>query len=268
MNQSLQNLPDDVLINEILPTISLSELSALCRGDARIRSLCNNERLWLNRIRREYPEEVKNMASGQTGKEYYRYLRRTVSIPVLVEDDYEGNVRVDPKNLMPTINELMKKLNVRPDEILSFIFLKGTIPLAVYNHPIGDLVINERRIGTMPDRLYVREEELSLGQASLPSNIYPWIYSIGRTLWIGDDLKFCEKFTRYEILDHLKQLKVPIEENVPTDDILSQFPERHRAMLSKEPIEKLQYYARWKRYTIAQICQILYDYLEKTGRVF
>lgn len=47
-----------------------------------------------------------------------------------------GNVRINPNNLMLTVNELITQ---GPGEVRSFLFLDGRFPIMLYNLPGGDL---------------------------------------------------------------------------------------------------------------------------------
>lgn len=273
MTDSLETLPDDILINEILPTMKLQQLGALCQGDARIRSLCNNDQMWQKRVRIEYEDAVQDKPIGRTWRNYYRALLKTVSIPVVYEDDYIGHVRVDPQNVLPTVNKLIQKLNIKYNEILSFVFLKRLVPLSIYYYPEGEFkktnYVMLANVGNVPDRLYIKEGKIFIGGIT-ETDIFPYIcIRPDQALVIGaNPPKQCQATNRYTLLGAMYELKIPIISESGEGNLLSQFPERFRQLLSKEPIEKLRYYLGWKRYTITQICVILRSFLEKTGRVF
>ena len=89
------------------------------------------------------------------------------------------------------------------------------------------------------------------------------------TLVIGNNPpKTCQGYDRYTLLDAMYQIEIKSPIEVSEEDLLSLFPERVRATLSKESKEKLRYYASWRKYTITQLCEVLTKYLEKTGRLF
>ena len=278
MNSGIEGLPDDVLINEFLPTLDLKQLGSLCQSDLRIRSLCNNDLMWKNRVRREYRDAMQEKWIEKNWRDYYRYLLNTVSIPTLVEDEYIGNVRIDPKNLMPTVNRLIQRLEFRPDETISFIFLKGSFPISIYYYPEGDLIkadaTTSRNISNIPDRLYIREGKITIGNIYTNPDryLYPYIYIQSHpkgTLVIGNNPpKTCQGYDRYTLLDAMYQLEIKSPTEVSEANLLSLFPGRVQGMLAKESEEKLRYYAGWRKYTITQLCEILTKYLEKTGRLF
>lgn len=54
----LFQLPDEVLIDEVLPRIPVPQLATLCQTNSRIRHLCNQPGIWHERIRFEFPELV------------------------------------------------------------------------------------------------------------------------------------------------------------------------------------------------------------------
>lgn len=68
----LLNLPDDIIINDILPTLSLDQIRHLCTLNSRFAGLCQNELLWRRLYRRDFPNE-REIASLPP-KRNYRFL--------------------------------------------------------------------------------------------------------------------------------------------------------------------------------------------------
>ena len=50
-----EHLPDDVLIDEILPRLPIPQLGLLCQTNSRIRELCNQPTIWYQRLNNEIP---------------------------------------------------------------------------------------------------------------------------------------------------------------------------------------------------------------------
>ena len=261
MYNSIESYPDDLLINEILPKIERKQLGKLCVGNRKIALLCQNEAVWRNRVQLEYADAINNKPDQITWYQYYRYLLNTIRIPILVDHTYIGSLRIDLNDLGSTIEYLLEILKVKHDEIISFIFLNNINPVAVYNYPEDKWEYNNT--GQNPDRLYIKKEQVT----KKDEPIYPFIYMLrDLKMKIGTQVTQCQITDRFLILSIFYRLGVPTRDIPTTGDTLSQFPKEMQAKLAKEPEEKLRYYATWNRYTSLQLCEILYDYLKKTGR--
>ena len=259
-NDSLSILPDEILINEILPKLAIKDLSAACSGNSRFRRLCNNEQLWQNKVRLEYSDVNNKKPKNMMWRDFYSYLTDTRSIPVLVEDDYIGNARIDPNNLRPTVNNILKHLNAKKDEPLSFIFLWNRYPVTIYYHPRGEFVPS-RMYGKdeVPDRLYIVGKRVFYNQ--IEAEAYPYIYAIPKLhtngmihhVMVGDkEIVLSGERNKKKIIGILSTLKVPLSYTTLSSEI-------NRTAGPKE---------EWNRYSINELYQILQRYLEKTGRWF
>lgn len=103
------NLPDDVLINEILPNISLNDLAKLCQSDVRLRNLCQSESLWQNKMKLDFPNVSK--PTPLTFKQFYMFLIQADRVPVYRHGDIVMNTLVTVNNRDYAINDIKNKLN-------------------------------------------------------------------------------------------------------------------------------------------------------------
>lgn len=52
----LTSLPEDIILNQIIPNIPINRLKELCSSNSYFARLCQNENIWRSRIYLEYPE--------------------------------------------------------------------------------------------------------------------------------------------------------------------------------------------------------------------
>ena len=67
----MQSLADDILLEDILPSLPLNDLSHFCSSFKRIYTLCQEDIIWLRRLQIHYPELVNEKPEGMTWKDYY-----------------------------------------------------------------------------------------------------------------------------------------------------------------------------------------------------
>lgn len=83
-------LPDVILLEEILPKLSLEHLNKLCSTNVRLRNICLNDRLWQIKTQKEYPSPVIKKLPNGTWKEYYTYLStliRKISVTYYIKSN-------------------------------------------------------------------------------------------------------------------------------------------------------------------------------------
>ncbi|SNW62101.1 F-box domain-containing protein [Orpheovirus IHUMI-LCC2] len=90
----INSLPNELLIDQILPYIHLDNLSSLCSSSQRLQSLCQDERLWLNRINIEYPDQLIKKRKNEGFKSLYLRLVKDDTVPVYENGDIIGYVQL------------------------------------------------------------------------------------------------------------------------------------------------------------------------------
>ena len=70
---SLLDLPDDIIINDILPNLTLDQMRHICAINPRMNELCKNEMLWRRLYHRDFPKE--RQISSLSPRRNYRFLR-------------------------------------------------------------------------------------------------------------------------------------------------------------------------------------------------
>ena len=139
--KGFKHIPTEILINDILPRLSLTELINLCLTDKRIAKICENDQVWNNKILLEYPHIRLNMKPiGMSSKDFYYRLRnpRGVNKLLYTYDDYGyPNSKLYPDHTLtfyPNMTSLATIYNFlfinTPDSqtvILSFVYSDPTL---------------------------------------------------------------------------------------------------------------------------------------------
>ncbi len=119
-------VPDEVLLFELLPRVPLKELAKLCQSDQRLRNLCQSEQLWENRVKYEFPIAyyTKTAYPGFSWKQLYFYLSESKLVPIYFNGDIIDHLRVYYNTMYNTLKEGSK-------------FKQGTLILInEFGHPI------------------------------------------------------------------------------------------------------------------------------------
>lgn len=86
MDEYFFSLPDDVLVNQIFPSLPLTEVARLCSTHTRFARLCAGEELWRIRAFYEFPSEARLKPVDLSWRNYYRFLRER-RIPLYYQGD-------------------------------------------------------------------------------------------------------------------------------------------------------------------------------------
>ena len=86
------SLPDDILISDIIPHLSLYDLLQLCQTHPRFAKLCRGDLIWRIRSQKEYPEIPK--PDKISWRDFYMYLiTNTKYVPVIYKNIHIGKDR-------------------------------------------------------------------------------------------------------------------------------------------------------------------------------
>ena len=112
----LENQPDDILINEVLPELSLRELKELCTSSIRFKKLCEYDELWRRKVLIEFPRSYISKPADLNWFEYYReklreklYYLRSQGFKKFTNEN-RLNVRRSFNTEKVPASELMKRL--------------------------------------------------------------------------------------------------------------------------------------------------------------
>ena len=138
----MQSLADDILLEDILPSLPLNDLSHFCSSFKRIYTLCQEDIIWLRRLQIHYPELVNEKPEGMTWKDYYFKISPYKKIPIWMNGkiiDYErfntGNEIPLPKLVDKYVpkegNLLILYTNDALTPIYSAIYLNGNLDIKI-----------------------------------------------------------------------------------------------------------------------------------------
>ncbi len=96
-------LPDQVLINVVLPKFSANVLENLCYSNVKFNTICHNDQLWQIKSMNELPSFVNLKPIDMTWKDYYLSFLR----PVYYHGDVISYVLYTPDNISQTIESIV-----------------------------------------------------------------------------------------------------------------------------------------------------------------
>lgn len=129
--KQLDELPDDTLINHVLPSIPIEQIFSLCQVNRRWAALCRDERVWIIRLQREFPNSVKPLEV--TWRELYLYLRqggKVKIVPVYMNGDAVGFV--------PMVGRILPSQSLKRllgDVKVTLVFIDPNLNYNWYDYP-------------------------------------------------------------------------------------------------------------------------------------
>ena len=135
----LLSLPDDIVVNEVLATLPLSEVYRLCQVHPRFANLCAGERLWNVRTFREYPSMVRLKPTYISWRDYYIFLLRARRIPLYQNGDIVTLIPFDPNHLNLVVNMVIPHINVPAPLYIVFINAQREPVFVVHYPSMGSL---------------------------------------------------------------------------------------------------------------------------------
>ena len=100
---------EDILINEVLSRMSLSDILRTCQVDRRLANLCQRDDLWHLLTQRDFPEEVP-LNPGLPWREYYMTVYRSPLVPVYYFSRMLSAERLTPYNLTRIIGSVQDQI--------------------------------------------------------------------------------------------------------------------------------------------------------------
>ena len=82
MDFSLENIPDNILVETILPRMPINNLLKLCQTNKHIYELCSSPELWQEKIIYDYKSYYNKKPENMTWQDYYIYLSIERQIPI------------------------------------------------------------------------------------------------------------------------------------------------------------------------------------------
>jgi hypothetical protein len=104
---NLLSLPDETLINVIFPRLPLDIMGKLCTINTKFNNICQDEKIWINRINNEFPGYQK--PSTSTWGDFYMSLTYKI-VPIIYNGDYIGNIWINSSDDLDTIKNNIKPL--------------------------------------------------------------------------------------------------------------------------------------------------------------
>lgn len=115
MHVSGKQIPTDVLLYDILPSLSYSDLISLCQSNRDINQLCQNEKLWEMKLRQDFPDAPMK-PNNVTVKKYYQLLTCALIIPI--EFAKEKEQKIGHIFIIPTITTFRSVLSQIDDLLI------------------------------------------------------------------------------------------------------------------------------------------------------
>jgi hypothetical protein len=104
----LLSLPPEILVNEILPKLPVTELEKLCNTNKELTNICKDENLWKNKLYQDYPEFISRKPPEITFLDYYKILYTSRRIPIYYHGDIIGYIPFYLNNLEYSVNEIKR----------------------------------------------------------------------------------------------------------------------------------------------------------------
>lgn len=134
---NLDLLPDDVILDNIIPQLSLYNLLTLCRSNTRLSQLCSDEGIWRRRVFTEYPQNTRK-PDEYNWRQWYITLA-SKQIPITFEGNVVGTTVLDlsKPNILGLEWVWSDIQNLLPEDNYTLFFLSGTKPIVVINYNKG-----------------------------------------------------------------------------------------------------------------------------------
>jgi hypothetical protein len=134
-----ESLPDDLLLEEILPSLPLDDLMSLCSTSRRLHALCQTDAMWARRLRLEYPERVAEKPANLTWQDYYFQVAPYGDIPIWMHQRIIDRDRFHPTNPLPS-SYLQRRYISHYPNLLILYTTKGLAPIYSLIYMNGRLV--------------------------------------------------------------------------------------------------------------------------------
>jgi len=189
MNFSLKNIPDNILVETILPRMPINNLLRLCQTNKHIYALCSSPELWQEKIIYDYKSYYNKKPENMTWQDYYIYLSIERQIPIF----YHGDIIDYLKFTIPTFMEVFLSQ-------LKQILMKTNNKLVFFRETLYFVLLNQY---FKPIYIGVRDEEskalnnIPTPYTGIPSRLY--------IFYIGNPAK-SEMLSLDFVMKHLKDV--------------------------------------------------------------
>jgi hypothetical protein len=134
-----ESLPDDLLLEEILPSLPLDDLMRLCSTSRRLHDLCQTDAMWARRLLQEYPSTVANKPANLTWQDYYFQVAPYGDIPIWMDRRIIDRDRFHPTNPLPSPYLQRRYISHYPNLLILYT-TKGLAPIYSLIYMNGQLV--------------------------------------------------------------------------------------------------------------------------------
>lgn len=133
----MEDLPDDVLVNEILPRLSSYRLAQVCSVSPRLAALCSGEDLWRVKSFLDFPSDAPLRSMNTSWRDYYRFLS-SLRIPLHYRGEIIAFIPWDRTQLELMRDIVAKHLPV--DELNVVLVDSQRRPVLAWRHLNGPIV--------------------------------------------------------------------------------------------------------------------------------
>lgn len=291
-------LPKDLFLNNLLPYLSVRELSKLCQSDKEISELCNDEQYWRNRITKlTEDDQISNLKPrNMIWAEYYYKLSKII---IIVKDRDIETVWIirDEQHLRELIDYIGDKYDLKNDRY-TFIFSDkylNTIRRIFYPSLIENYRKNNSEISDIDRVIVIPENTLAYRRHDWINVPYILVYRHGQPGFQLDITKtkifgilqvaynpamrmydpgaiiLCAQAGRPLLTDISKTYNIIPFKNVANDlsnqEIINSLSPQYRVFknLSKLTRDDLEYAYQLRNIPYAQLCKIIEKYMYDQG---
>lgn len=138
-----ESIPDDILLEEILPSLPVDDLSRLCSTSRRLHDLCQVDAMWARRVRLNYPDYVAKKPANVTWQDYYFQAPQYRDIPIWMNRQIVDTEWFHPSNPIPS-RHLVDDYVSRYPNLLILYTTKGLAPIYSVIYENGRLIQSHR----------------------------------------------------------------------------------------------------------------------------
>lgn len=140
--QNIEFLPNEIIVNKIIPQLSLYDLLTLCQTNDRFRSLCGDQYIWQTKFKQAFPT-VDPSPVFDWKKKYIEAV--TKQIPAILNGDLVKYTTLDLSKNQLGLGFVLEDLStILTGKDYSLVFLKGLIPVYITDtHEYSHLIFKD-----------------------------------------------------------------------------------------------------------------------------
>ena len=132
----MNHISDQELIDILLPSVPITTLGALCQSNSRLRQICQEDRLWHNKVIYDYPQWVNNKDEKMTWQDWYRFLAMSNYVPIYINGEVKGSIFLNSNNYQRVVGDLYDEVIPEKQEIFMIAMVDGGFrPLFIFKYP-------------------------------------------------------------------------------------------------------------------------------------